>query len=108
MEAITDPVPMKKLCMAKPDVEECFPFNKEVLVYKVKGKIFTLANIFPFTQLNVKCDPEKAITLREQHIGVIPGYHMNKKHWNTLLLEEDLTPDQVYAWIDHSYHLVAR
>ncbi|MGB0356626.1 MAG: MmcQ/YjbR family DNA-binding protein [Cytophagales bacterium] len=94
-------------CSAKVDVVECFPFNREVLVYKVKGKIFTLAHIFPFTQLNVKCSPEKAVALREQYIGVIPGFHMNKRHWNTLLLDRDLSAEEVYAWIDHSYNLVA-
>ena len=93
-------------CLQKQGVTESFPFNDHVLVYKVANKVFTLANIHPFEQINVKCDAQKAIVLRERHHGVIPGFHMNKKHWNTLLLNSDLQDQLIYEWIDHSYQLV--
>ncbi len=93
-------------CLKKQGVTASFPFNEHILVYKVGNKVFTLASIHPFQQINVKCDPQKAITLRQQYNGVIPGWHMNKRHWNTLLLNSDLQDQLIYEWIDHAYQLV--
>ena len=70
-------------CLSKNGVSESFPFNDTALVFKVMGKMFALLNISGNLILNLKCDPEKAISLREHYDSVIPGYHMSKKHWNT-------------------------
>ena len=93
-------------CLSKQGVSESFPFDEFVLVHKVGNKIFALADIRTFTRINVKCDPSKALELRDRYAGVVPAWHMNKKHWNSLLLHEDLTDDLIFEWIDHSYALV--
>lgn len=91
-----------------PDTEECFPFGEETLVFKVKGKMFLLMGMYEHPlQFNVKCDPDKAIELREEYASVLPGYHMNKKHWNTVIIDSTLTNKQLKEMIDHSYILVA-
>src|SRR5690606_32468029 len=92
-----------------PGVTEGFPFGERTLVFKIGGKIFCLLDLEaqPST-LNLKCDPELAIRLREAHDCVRPGYHMNKKHWNTVTLGPGLTPAEVKEWISHSYALVSR
>src|SRR5580698_2075309 len=94
-------------CLAKADVEEGFPFGVQTLVFKVKGKIFLLLGLdnSPL-QFNAKCDPERAIELREQYDCIIPGYHMNKKHWNTVIIDRTLNSKQLKELIDHSYNLV--
>ena len=97
-------------CMQKPGVEETFPFGEQTLVFKVMGKMFALTALErqPF-QVNLKCDPERSETLREEHDGLIlPGYHMNKKHWNTVLMEEGLPDRLLRELIDHSYELVVK
>jgi predicted DNA-binding protein (MmcQ/YjbR family) len=79
---------IRDYCLAKKEVEEGFPFGETTLVFKVKGKIFLLAGLDnPVLQFNVKCDPEKAIEWREQFAAVQPGYHMNKKMWNTVIVD---------------------
>ena len=94
-------------CMSKPFAEETFPFGEETLVFKVLGKAFLLSGINEKpVQFNVKCDPEKAIELREQYSFVLPGYHMNKKHWNTIICESGVSSKFIKQWIDHSYQLV--
>ncbi|MEM7173665.1 MAG: MmcQ/YjbR family DNA-binding protein [Bacteroidota bacterium] len=93
-------------CLQQPGATASFPFDKHTLVFKVMGKIFTLASIFPFERLNVKCDPEKAIALREAYPSVLPGYHMHKKHWNTILINQELTDHQIFEWIKDAYWLV--
>lgn len=93
-------------CLQKKGVTESFPFDEFVLVYKVAHKIFTLANIRSFKYINVKCDPIQAQEQRDLYTGVVPGWHMNKKHWNSLLLDEDLNDQLIYKWIDDSYDLV--
>jgi predicted DNA-binding protein (MmcQ/YjbR family) len=94
-------------CLAKNGCEETTPFGPEVLVYKVAGKMFALSNPSDVpARLNLKCDPERAVELREEHEAVIPGYHMNKKHWNTVILDGSLPPRLVAELIDHSYELV--
>jgi predicted DNA-binding protein (MmcQ/YjbR family) len=94
-------------CLSKPGTEETTPFGPEALVYKVRGKLFAIAipdDVPP--RLNLKCDPDRALELRDEHSAVLPGYHMNKKHWNTLVLDGSLSPALVRELIDHSYALV--
>ena len=74
----------RSYCLLKKGVSEEFPFDNETLVFKVQGKVFALTNISEFVSVNLKCDPEKAVELRDQFPAVVPGYHMNKKHLNTL------------------------
>ena len=97
---------IREHCLAKKEVNESFPFDENTLVFKVYDKMFALISLErePL-QINVKCDPEKAIELREEYFQVIPGYHSNKKHWNTIVLE-NVSIDFVKKWIDHSYDLV--
>ena len=97
----------RNYCMEKKGVTEETPFDNETLVFKVMGKIFALTNMHLFTSVNLKCNPEDAIALREKFDAIIPGYHMNKKHWNTLLLDGTLPEKLIYACIDDSYNLVA-
>lgn len=92
--------------MALPDVTEEFPFGPDTLVYKVRGKFFALTNINTFASINVKCDPEKAVELREEFAAVQPGYHMNKKHWNTILIDGMVSDRLIESWIHDSYALV--
>ena len=94
-------------CISKKGVTEEFPFDAQTLVFKVMGKMFALAPLERQpSQVNLKCDPERAITLREEYDGVItPGFHMSKVHWNTLLLE-NIPSKLVIELIDHSYDLV--
>lgn len=94
-------------CIAKPDVEEGFPFGEDTLVFKVKGKIFLLLSLSSQPlQFNAKCDPERAVELRDEHDCIVPGYHMNKKHWNTVIIDNTLNKKQLKELIDHSYDLV--
>lgn len=98
---------LQQYCLSKPDVEETLPFGPDTLVYKVKGKVFLLTGLdsedFRF---NVKCDPDKALELREEFPCVLPGFHMNKKHWNTIVVDGSVSSQQLKEWIDHSYDLV--
>jgi len=96
----------REYCLRKPFVSEGFPFDKSTLVFKVDGKMFALADIDDFDSINLKADPEKAIELRESYSGIIPGYHMNKTHWNTVQVNSDVPLDLVYQMIDDSYNLV--
>ncbi len=101
---------LRRYCLKKEDkISEEFPFDEYTLVFKVNGKIFILisTNAHPIT-INLKCDPERAIELREQYPSVEPGYHMNKKHWNTVTLDGSIPPKEIFAMIDHSYDLVAK
>ena len=94
--------------LSLPNAEESFPFGDDTLVFKVNNKIFLLAGLdnLPL-QFNVKCNPEKAIELREEFTeNVLPGYHMNKKHWNTIIVNGRLTNKQLQGFITDSYHLV--
>ncbi len=94
-------------CLEKPGVSESFPFDEHTLVFKVLNKMFALAGLerIPFS-INLKCDPERAILLRDEHPEILPGYHMNKKHWNTINCEGQLTSKMIQELIDHSYQLV--
>ena len=92
------------------DVEEVTPFGPDTLVYKVDGKIFFLMGLDNDpVQFNVKCDPDLAVELREQYPqSVLPGYHMNKKHWNTVVVDGILSTRQLQECIQHSYRLVSK
>ena len=98
---------IREYCIKKPGVEEGFPFGEETLVFKTGGKIFLLVGLTNVPlQFNAKFDPERAEELREQYDCIIPGYHMNKKHWNTVIIDRTLTNKQLCELIDHSYDLV--
>ena len=100
---------LREYCLAKMAVEEGFPFGETVLVFKVKGKIFLLVSLDqPVLQFNVKCDPEKAIEWREQFAAVQPGYHMNKKMWNTVIVDGSIPGRTLREMIDDSYYEVVR
>ncbi|WP_026464683.1 MmcQ/YjbR family DNA-binding protein [Adhaeribacter aquaticus] len=93
-------------CLAKPGVTEETPFGPETLVFKVGGKIFALTDIESFESINLKCDPEMAIQLREEYPEVKPGYHMDKKHWNTITMGTTIPDKLIEQWIDQSFYLV--
>ena len=96
----------REYCLSFPGVTEEFPFDEKVLVFKVMGKIFSLTNIDLFKSVNLKCNPEWAEELREEYIGIVPGYHMNKKHWNTVMIDGSIPAAKIIELIDHSYELV--
>lgn len=100
---------LRNYALARHEAEECFPFGEETFVYKIKGKIFLLinSNAIP-VKFNVKCNPERAITLREEYGCIEPGYHMNKKHWNTITVDGSLRKEQLLQMIDESYSLVSK
>ncbi len=101
---------IRAYCLKKPGTDESFPFDENTLVFKVMGKIFALMSLVrvPF-QINLKCDPEYALELREEYPDfILPGYHMSKKHWNTVILESDLEEKLILSMIDQSYDLVVR
>jgi predicted DNA-binding protein (MmcQ/YjbR family) len=97
----------RNYCISKKGAQEDFPFGEETLVMKVMGKIFALANLDGPLSINLKCDPEKAIELREQFPSIRPGYHMDKKHWNTVDMDGSVPTKRIKELIDHSYELVA-
>lgn len=98
---------LQHYCLSFPDVEETLPFGPDTLVYKVMGKIFLLAGLDQHpVQFNIKCDPEKALELRESYPAVQPGYHMNKKHWNTVIADGSIPTSLLKEWITDSYNLV--
>ena len=100
---------LRDYCISKKGVEETLPFGPETLVFKVSGKAFLLTGFDSDPlQFNVKCDPEKAIELREEYPCVLPGYHMNKKHWNTVIVDGSVTKKIVLDWVDDSYDLVVK
>jgi predicted DNA-binding protein (MmcQ/YjbR family) len=96
-------------CLGKPGAAETFPFGADVLVFKVKGKMFALTNIerLPFA-VSLKCDPDLAAELRDRYPAVQPGYHLNKRHWNTVEIDGSVPDGELRAWIDASYDLVVR
>ena len=93
-------------CLSKKGVTESFPFDNKTLVFKVMGKMFALTNVELFELINLKCNPERAIELRENYSWIIPGYHMSKKHWNSILTEEATDDALIFELIDHSYSLI--
>ncbi len=98
----------RNYCLSFKGTTEELPFDEKTLVFKVLGKIFVLTNIDLFENINIKCDPEIAIELREQYEEVLPGYHMNKKHWNTVKVNTSISDDLIYKWVEDSYRLVVK
>ncbi len=97
----------RNYCLSKKGVSESFPFDEAVLVFKVLNKVFALGNINSRPlKINLKCDPEQAVAYREQYSEITPGYHMNKKHWNTVDFHGDIPNEILYHLINHSYDLV--
>src|SRR5690606_31866834 len=98
------------ICTAYRGVTESFPFDEDTLVFKVGGKMFLLTGLSGWENgnpsVNLKCDPERALELREEYMAVQPGYHMNKKHWNTVFAHQDLPLSEIKKLIDHSYELI--
>ncbi len=97
---------IREYCLNKPGTTEDLPFDEETLVFRVAGKIFALCDITRFESMNLKCDPERAVDLRERYPGIIPGYHMNKTHWNTVAADGSVPPELFLELIDHSYELI--
>jgi predicted DNA-binding protein (MmcQ/YjbR family) len=96
----------RRHCVSKKGVTEEFPFGENVLVYKVMGKMFALANLEDFNSINLKVDPEIGIELRERYTSVQEAYHMNKKHWITVMVDGKVSDKLICQWIDNSYDLV--
>ena len=104
---------LRDFCMAKKGVTEHFPFDESTLVFKVMHKMFLLTGLNHWekaeAKINLKCNPEKAVELRDEYEGIIPGFHMNKKHWNTVSVNtSDVSDDLVRELINHSYELVVK
>jgi len=100
---------LREYCISKPGAEETLPFGPDTLVYKVNGKIFLITSLDEEKlSFNVKCDPDLATELREQYSCVQPGYHMNKKHWNTIIVDGSVSSKLLKEWIDQSYRLVRK
>ena len=99
---------IKQYCVRKPGTREEYPFGPDNLVFKVMSKMYALVseNNNPL-RINLKCDPEQAPVLRSMHDSILPGYHMNKEHWNTIVLDGSFPNELVFRMIDESYDLVA-
>ena len=97
----------REYCISKPGVTEEFPFDEWTLVFKVMGKMFALTNLEGDWRISLKCDPDRAIQLREEHPAIQPAFHMNKVHWNMLMMDASLSKKLILELIDHSYQLVA-
>jgi predicted DNA-binding protein (MmcQ/YjbR family) len=95
-----------QFCLQLKGTTEHFPFDQKTLVFKVMGKMYALIDVEKPDSMNLKCDPERAIELRERYACVLPGWHMSKKHWNTVLLNNELTTNELQELIVHSYELV--
>jgi predicted DNA-binding protein (MmcQ/YjbR family) len=98
---------IREYCLMKKGVSEEFPFNETTLVFKVMNKMFLLASLdsVPLS-INLKCDPETAVELREKYDSVEPAFHMNKTHWNSVIIDGTIPDKEILAWIDDSYSLV--
>ena len=94
-------------CASRPNADEEFPFGPDVRVFKVGGKIFALLDFESPAHLSLKCDPDRAEMLREVYPAIVAGYHLNKRHWNTITLDNSVPADECGALIEHSYTLVA-
>ena len=97
---------LREHCSRKPGFSEDLPFDENTLAFRVGGKIFALMDVDLFTSVNLKCDPERAIELRERYPGITGGYHMNKRHWNTVLTDGSVPHKLLIELADHSYDLV--
>ena len=99
---------IREYCLSKKSTTESFPFDEDTLVFKVMGKMFCLTSLSEPDRINLKCDPEKAIALREEYSCVLPGYHMNKSMWNTVIMDDTVSDKIICEWIDHSYDEVVK
>jgi predicted DNA-binding protein (MmcQ/YjbR family) len=99
---------LRDYCILKKNVTESFPFGDDTLVFKAAGRIFVLVNLEGDLSINLKCDPALALELRERYSSVVAGYHMNKKHWNTVYIDGSIADKEIFHWIDHSYDLVMK
>lgn len=97
---------LREFCLSLPDTTESFPFDDVTLVLKVGGKMYALISLDGELSINLKCNPEMAIDLRERYPAVLPGYHMNKTHWNTVKIDGSIPDSTIHDWILHSYELV--
>ena len=98
---------LHRFCLSLKGAEETFPFDDTTLVMKVGGKMFALIPLDTVeTSISLKCDPEKALLLREQYSNISPGYHLSKKHWNTIVMDESISDKLIKEWIMDSYQLV--
>lgn len=93
-------------CMKLPGFSEDLPFDANTLAFRVGNKIFALMDLELFESVNLKCDPERAIELREKYLGIVPGYHMNKQHWNTVRIDGSVPHKLILELADHSYELI--
>ncbi len=98
----------REYCLTKKGVTEEFPFDENILVFKVVNKMFALTGINNYESINLKCDPERAIVLREEYADIKPGYHMNKQHWNTISIQGSVPLELIKQMIDDSYMLVVK
>lgn len=101
-----DIVAFREYCLSLDHTTEGFPFDAKTLVFKVANKMFALTDVDLFQSINLKCEPERAISLREQYTCVKPGYHMSKKHWNTVVMDDSISDQMIYLWTRESYDLV--
>lgn len=100
---------LREYALAKPDTTEGFPFGESILVFKVSNKMFMLISLDSIPlRMNLKCDSDKAVSLREQYDAIIPGYHMNKKHWNSVIMDGSLSAKLLQEMMDDSYNLIAK
>ncbi|MGE5364619.1 MAG: MmcQ/YjbR family DNA-binding protein [Bacteroidota bacterium] len=98
---------LRLYCLKKEFTDEAFPFDENTLVLRVFGKMFVLTDIAEHPlRINLKCDPEEVIELQEKYDSVLPGYHMNKKYWITVILDNSISDKELYSWIDNSYNQV--
>lgn len=97
---------LREYCLSKISTSEDFPFDETTLTFKIKGKMYCLIDLDRPDSINLKCDPEKVVELREEYDEIIPGYHMNKKHWNTVDIRGTLKDSFIFEMIDDSYDLV--
>src|SRR5690554_8174331 len=98
----------REYCLSKLGVAESFPFDEQTLVFKVSGKMFALCDVDLFKSINMKCNPEKALELREKYTAINAGYHMNKKHWNTIEMDGSVNNQLLLQMIDDSYDLIIK
>jgi len=99
---------LREYCLRKKATTESFPFDEDTLVFKVAGKMFCLTSLSEPGSINLKCDPEKAVLLREEYNCVTPGFHMNKNLWNTVVMDGSMSRKQICELIDHSYDEVVK
>jgi predicted DNA-binding protein (MmcQ/YjbR family) len=97
---------IRNYCLSKKGATEDFPFGESTIVFKVANRMFAMSNLTGELSINLKCDPQKAMDLREQYPAVQPGYHMNKRHWNTVYIDGSIPSSVIFEMIDHSYELV--